>query len=297
MIARSSFVVALLLVVGCGSSSRAPVAPPSPVTTESANPATPTASNGDADVAAIKAAVNGPQRSEENRARDKYRHPAETLAFFGLKKDMTVLETFPGGGWYTEIVAPVVAEKGKLFVTSVDPNGPADKMGPKMARQLMDRFAAQPNVFGKVQVLRIDPPASFDLGAANSVDLVLVMRSIHDWVRDGDAEKILGELHRVLKPGGILGVEAHRGPEGTSSDPKVVGKSGYLSESFLKQLVEASGFTLVAKSEINANPNDTHEWPEGVWTLPPTLRLKDKDREKYVAVGESDRVTMKFVKK
>jgi predicted methyltransferase len=251
---------------------------------------------GDGDVAAIKAAVAAPHRSEANRKRDVYRHPVETLTFFGVKSDATVLELSPGNGWYTEILAPMLAEKGKLVVTSVDPNGPQDKPAFKGAHDLAERFAAHPELFGKVKVVRIDPPDQFDFGPDASVDVVLTFRSTHDWVRDGVAEKIYASIFKVLKPGGTLGVVSHRGKPDADPTPAVVGKTGYLSEKFVIDLVEKAGFKLVAKSEVNANPKDVRDYPEGVWTLPPTLRLEEKDKDKYLAIGESDRATLKFVK-
>jgi predicted methyltransferase len=254
-----------------------------------------------ADNAAILRAVAGAQRLPANRARDGYRHPVETLSFFGLRGNMTVLELWPGNGWYTEILAPVVADGGKLIVTSVDPDGPQDKGANRAARELRDRMKAEPGVFGKVHVARIDPPAQMDFAPPDSVDLALVIRIAHDWVRDGYADKALASIFRALKPGGTLGVVAHRGkpagdkPEG-ENDPKTIGKTGYMGESYVIHIVEEAGFKLVNESEINANPLDVKEYPEGVWTLPPALRLKDKDREKYVAIGESDRMTLRFVK-
>jgi len=278
---------ALAITAGaCGSAT------PAASTTNAANVARPASAEDDA--AAIKAAVAATHRSEANRKRDAWRHPVETLSFFGLRKDMTVLELWPGTGWYTEILAPMLAERGKLIVTSVDPNGPQDKPAFKSAHELQERFHASPELFGKVQVARIDPPDHFDFGPEGSVDLVLTFRSTHDWVRDGYADKVYAAMFKVLKPGGTLGVVAHRG--GPDADPAVVGKTGYLSEAYVVALAQKAGFTLAARSDVNANPKDTHDHPEGVWTLPPTLRLGDKDRDKYVAIGESDRMTLKFTK-
>lgn len=243
--------------------------------------------------AAIRAAVAMPHRSEANRKRDVYRHPIETLSFFGLRPDMTVVEMFPGQGWYTEILAPLLAEKGKLIVTSVDPNGPQDKPGFKAAHDLQERFKAQPELFGKVQVTRIDAPDNFVLGPDGSADMVLTFRSVHDWVRDGVADKVFAAMFKVLKPGGTLGLVAHVSP---NADPANVGKTGYLTEGYVIELAKKAGFTLAARSDVNANPKDTHDWPEGVWTLPPTYRLGDKNRDLYATIGESDRMTLRFVK-
>jgi predicted methyltransferase len=261
-----------------------------------ASPAPTAAATHGADRAAIARALAGSQRSKAHRARDAQRHPAETLEFFGLRGNMTVLELWPGAGWYTEILAPIVADSGKLWVTSLDPDGPQDKMGNKLARQLLKRFNAEPWVFNKVGISRIDPPAKLDLAPDDSVDLALVIRNAHDWVRDGYAEQVFAAIHRAVKPGGVLGVVAHRGKPGASVAPEVVRKSGYLPEDYVIKLVEGAGFRLVGRSEINANPKDTADHPEGVWTLPPSFRLKDKDHDKYASIGESDRMTLKFEK-
>jgi predicted methyltransferase len=249
------------------------------------------------DEAAIRSAVAMPHRSEANRKRDVYRHPIETLSFFGLKPDMTVVEMFPGQGWYTEILAPLLADHGKLIVTTVDTSsytgGPQDKPGVKAAHDLQERFKAQPELFGKVQVTRIDPPNNFVLGPDNSADMVLTFRSVHDWVRDGVADKVFAAMFKVLKPGGTLGLVAHVSP---NADAALAGKTGYLQEPYVIELAKKAGFTLAARSDVNANPKDTHDWPEGVWTLPPTYRLGDKNRDLYAMIGESDRMTLRFVK-
>lgn len=288
--AALALVPLMLSAAACGS------APTPSVTGPAGTTSMPPAPKDSGDTAAIKAAVASPVRSEQNRKRDVYRHPVETLAFFGVKSDTTVLELWPGNGWYTEILAPMLAKKGKLVVTSVDPNGPQDKPAFKAAHDLAERFAAQPDLFGKVQVVRIDPPDHFDFGPDASVDLVLTFRSTHDWVRDGVAEKIYASIFKVLKPGGTLGVVSHRGKPDADPTPAVVGKTGYLSEKFVIDLVEKAGFKLEAKSEINANPKDVKDYPEGVWTLPPTLRLGDVDKDKWLAIGESDRATLRFSK-
>jgi len=245
------------------------------------------------DEAAIRTAVAMPHRSEANRKRDVYRHPVETLAFFGLKPDMTVVEMFPGQGWYTEILAPILAEHGKLIVTSLDPNGPQDKPGFKGAHDLQERFKAQPDIFGKVQTTRIDPPEHFELGPDGSADMVLTFRSVHDWVRDGVADKVFTAMFKVLKPGGVLGLTGHVSP---NADPAQAGKTGYLQEGYVIELAKKAGFSLAGRSDVNANPKDAHNWPEGVWTLPPTYRLGDKNRDLYTTIGESDRMTLRFVK-
>ena len=273
----------LALAIALASAACGPNLPPDVATTTKTQ----------SDEAAIRAAVAGPNRSEANRKRDVYRHPIETLSFFGLKPDMTVVEMFPGQGWYTEILAPLLADHGKLIVTSVDPNGPQDKPGFKAAHDLQERFKAQPELFGKVQVTRIDPPGNFALGPDGSADMVLTFRSVHDWVRDGVADKVFAAMFKVLKPGGTLGLVAHVSP---NADPAQAGKTGYLTEGYVIELAKKAGFTLAARSDVNANPKDTHDWPEGVWTLPPTYRLGDKNRDLYAMIGESDRMTLRFVK-
>jgi predicted methyltransferase len=277
MSSTRSFVMALVLAA-CG-----PVLPPDVAKSTTMQ----------SDEAAIRTAVAMPHRSEDNRKRDVYRHPIETLSFFGLAPNMTVVEMYPGGGWYTEILAPMLAEKGKLVVTSLDPNGPQDKPGFKGAHDLQERFKAQPDIFGKVQTARIDPPNAWDLGPDNSADMVVTFRSVHDWVRDGFADKVFTAMFKVLKPGGILGVEAHRAP---NADPALAGKTGYLTEAYVIDLAKKAGFGLAARSDVNANAKDVHDYPEGVWTLPPTLRLGDKNRDYYTTIGESDRMTLRFVK-
>jgi predicted methyltransferase len=207
---------------------------------------------------------------------------------------MHVLELWPGRGWYTEILGPVVKERGKLSVTNGDPNGPPDKYATKMAREYLDWLAANEARIGKVNVLQVDPPARISLGEPNSVDLAVTFRNNHGWVNGGYQDALYREVFRVLKPGGVLGVVQHRAAEG--ADPGVSAKSGYLSESAVIAAAEAAGFVLEAKSEINANPRDTKDYPKGVWTLPPNYAEGETDRAKYAAIGESDRMTLRFVK-
>lgn len=234
---------------------------------------------------ALSAALAAPTRTPTNVLRDKYRHPAETLTFFGLQPGQTVVELWPGGGWYTEVLAPYLAAGGRLQV--VPPAGNYDQ-------RIRTKIASNP-VYGKVQV------ATFNAGqptsiAAGSADLVLTFRNVHSWL-DGDAPiagQVFAEAFRVLKPGGTLGVVEHRLPEEADDARQMT--SGYVKTSTVRRLAEAAGFQFVGASEINANPKDTKDYPEGVWTLPPSLQLGDKDRAKYLAIGESDRMTLKFVK-
>ena len=239
----------------------------------------------EATAAELSAAIAAPNRTPANVLRDQYRHPAETLAFFGAKPGDTIVELWPGGGWYTEILAPYLASRGTLAV--VPPAGRYDE-------RIRAKIASSP-VYSKVQV------ATFTSGqptsiAARSADVVLTFRNVHSWL-DGDApiaDQVFAEAYRVLKPGGTLGVVEHRLPEAAADAKQLT--SGYVKVSTVRRLAEAAGFKFVTSSEINANPKDTKDHPKGVWTLPPTLELEEKDREKYLAIGESDRMTLKFVK-
>jgi predicted methyltransferase len=236
-------------------------------------------------VSPLDAAIAASNRSPTNVARDQYRHPAATLAFFGVKPGDMVVELWPGGGWYTEILAPYLASGGTLQV--VPPAGSYDQ-------RIRAKIAGNP-VYGKVQV------ATFNSGQpipvpSSSADVVLTFRNVHSWM-DADnpiADLVFAEAFRVLKPGGTLGVEEHRLPE--EADAAREATSGYVKVSTVRRLAEKAGFQFAGSSEINANPKDTKDYPEGVWTLPPTFELGDKDREKYLAIGESDRMTLKFVK-
>jgi predicted methyltransferase len=241
----------------------------------------------------VRWAMAGGHRSEAWRARDAARHPAETLAFFGLKDDMTVVELWPGGGWYTDILAPVLRDKGKLVVTSFDPVTSTGEMKAD-AVALDQKLARAPAIYGKVEVVRIAPPNNLTLGPDGSADLVLTFRNLHNWMQDGIEDKVFAAAFKVLKPGGTFGVVEHRAKPGT--DPKLAKETGYVPEDFVVKLAETAGFKLAGKSEVNANPKDTKDHPGGVWSLPPSLQHGKKDLEKYMAIGESDRMTLKFTK-
>jgi predicted methyltransferase len=234
--------------------------------------------------AALAAALTAPNRTPANVARDQYRHPAETLAFFGVKPGDTVIELWPGGGWYTEVLTPYLAT-GALHV--VPPAGKYDE-------RIRTKIAGNP-IYANVAV------ATFNNGQplgipSNSADVVLTFRNVHNWLdaENPIADQVFAEAFRMLKPGGTLGVEEHRLPE--EADDARQWATGYVKVSTVRRLAEKAGFQYVGSSEINANPKDTKDYPEGVWTLPPTFELGDKDREKYAAIGESDRMTLKFVK-
>ena len=233
---------------------------------------------------ALAAALAAPTRTAANVARDAHRHPAETLAFFGVDPGDTVVELWPGGGWYTEVLAPYL-DGGALYV--VPPAGSYDE-------RIRTKIASDP-VYGDVKV------ATFTSGQAlgipeGSADVVLTFRNVHNWLMADQpiADEVFAAAFRALKPGGTLGVVEHRLPE--AEDSARERESGYVKTSTVKALAEKAGFRFVEASEVNANPKDTHDHPEGVWTLPPSYRLGDVDRAKYQAIGESDRMTLKFVK-
>ena len=243
--------------------------------------------------AALGAALKGKHRVPSHPERDAARHPLATLEFFGFKPTATVLEYGPGEGWYTELLAPALAQQGKLIVTSTDPKGPPDQRSTFYGERLQLFLEKAPEVYGKVEKVTIDSKAP-ELGLQGTVDLALVIRGMHGMHNNKVLDAWLAEFHEALKPKGVLGIVQHRAKP--DADPDVSSKQGYLPEKWVIEKVEAAGFKLAGKSEVNANPKDTKDHPEGVWTLPPTLRLGDKDRDKYVAIGESDRMTLKFVK-
>ncbi len=243
--------------------------------------------------AAIQAAAKGKFRKPGNADRDKFRHPAETLDFLGFKPNMTVVEFGPGEGWYTELLAPALASKGKLYVTSGDPNGPSDSPRTLYAQRTKMFLERLPEAYGKVETIVVDNAAP-NLGHDGQVDMVFVARELHGLVNNKHLEDWLAAFNKALKPNGILAIEEHRAKADAVAEES--SKKGYVPEKWAIEKIEAAGFKLAGKSEINANKKDTKDYPEGVWTLPPTLRLGDKDKDKYVAIGESDRMTLKFVK-
>jgi predicted methyltransferase len=236
---------------------------------------------------AIEKAIADPRRSEANRARDIYRHPAATLAFFGVKPGLTVAEYYPSGGWFTEILAPTLKAKGHYI--AVPPSSP------KSVAAFTALAAKNKEWWGPVVISPFDKTAPSSI-PAGSVDVFLTFRNVHNLIMAGDdvAAKAFADFHAALKPGGVLGVEDHRLPE--DRDGALEKSSGYIKISTVVRLATAAGFKLVGESPVNANPKDTHDWPKGVWTLPPTYDLGDVDRAKYKAIGESDRFTLKFVK-
>lgn len=243
--------------------------------------------------AALQTFIAGSHRSDADKARDQYRHPAETLSFFGVKDNMTVVEIWPGGGWYTDILAPFLKERGTYYTAGIDPES-ASEVGRATVQKYKEKLAANPDLFGKIKQTVLAPPTKTDIAPEGSADMVLTFRNVHNWMGRDQATTVFQAMYKALKSGGILGVVEHRAKTDVPQDPKAA--SGYVREDEVIKLAEQAGFKLVDRSEINANPKDTKDHPQGVWTLPPVLRLKEVDKEKYVAIGESDRMTLKFMK-
>jgi len=240
---------------------------------------------------ALQSAVASPARSAKFVARDAARHPVQTLEFFGLRADQSVVEISPGGGYWTEILAPYLHAAGTFTVALSPPEDPRTYDPAKDSFLL--KLAGDPARYGKVKRVEFSP-AHLELAPAGSVDLVLTFRNLHNWIGDGFAPEALGAFYRALKPGGILGIEDHRARSDRPQDPKA--GNGYVRQDYAIELARKAGFEFVGSSEVNANPRDTADWPDGVWTLPPTLTLGDKDRAKYVAIGEADNFLLKFRK-
>jgi len=240
---------------------------------------------------ALKAAIAGSHRSAANVARDNARHPYATLTFFGIAPTMTVVELIPQGGWYTEILAPYLRDKGVLIGA-----GEAIKPENRYGTMFMKKLNSNAAVFDKVQIGVFEPPLTYAIAPAGSVDMVLTFRNVHNWVALGDDKLavMLKSIYTVLKPGGVFGVVEHRLPASMPQDAKA--SSGYMHQAYVIKLVESAGFKLAASSEINANPKDKANHKRGVWSLPPVLADKEGDRDAYLAIGESDRMTLKFVK-
>ena len=244
------------------------------------------------DTASLGDVIRGAHRSEKNRARDMSRHPEATLTFFGIAPDLEVVELWPGRGWYTEILAPYLRAHGKLTVVAPVP-GSVPPQAPTVDT-IRETLAARPDLYDRVAIAPVNPNEQPKFGAPGSADLVVTFRNAHNWIHDGNADAMFRAAFDVLRPGGTLGVVDHRAKAGTS--PEALAKSGYVTEEQITALAKEAGFVFAAASEINANPRDTKDYPDGVWTLPPALRLGDKDRSKYEAIGESDRMTLRFQK-
>ncbi len=244
---------------------------------------------------ALKATLANPQRTPANVVRDAARHPFETLSFFGIRPDMTVVELSPGGGWYTEILAPYLKPRGQLIVAGDDPESEFGYYR-RSAERMDKKLKADPASFDRVRTAVFAPPAKLQYAAPGSADMVLTFRNVHNWAAQGDAvvAAAFKSVFDTLKPGGVFGVVDHRLPASRVQDAKA--SSGYVHVAYVTRLAEAAGFRLAASSEINANAKDTADHPGGVWAPPPTYRNKDQDRARFEAIGESDRFTLKFVK-
>lgn len=247
--------------------------------------------------AALDAALSGDHRSDASKARDRFRNPKETLAFFGFRSDMTVVEIWPGGGWYTEILAPALQERGKLYAAQYSVNPPF-----AYQRQYFGAFLTKagttPDLYRDVVITHLNFPDQLEAAPPASADLVVTFRNVHNWFDPGygqDAARMgFKAMFDALKPGGTLGIVDHRWPDPETEDPSAA--NGYISEQRTIEFAEAAGFEFAGRSDINRNARDTHDHAEGVWTLPPSLSLGDQDRDRYTSIGESDRFTLKFTK-
>jgi predicted methyltransferase len=249
---------------------------------------------------AILTYLAGPARHEDEKTRDVYRHPRETLEFLGVRESMSVVELWAPDGYYTAILAPMLRDRGTLSATFWDPGGDYSEKDPRAKRrhvEASERFIARleqaPAVYDKVERIAMKPPV-FSFGRDATSDLVVTFRNVHNWIPEGYEEAVFSAAFRVLKPGGVLGVVEHRGFPGMTATQ--IADTGYVPEDLVIALATKAGFRLAGRSEVNANPRDTKDHPVGVWTLPPNFALKDKDHAKYAAIGESDRMTLRFVK-
>jgi predicted methyltransferase len=287
----------LLALAACGQQEAPPAAaaPPTAAATkpldQPAQPSAPTSAN-DLMAAKLDQVLAGSWRSDKNKARDQYRHPKDTLAFFGLKPTDTLIEITPGGGWYAEILAPLMKGSGTYIAAVAKPKKP-DGEAARDNSGLKTKFDGDPAEFSEAKIVEFDSAAP-NFGAPGSADTVVTFRNVHNWVMADTAPAMFKAFYDVLKPGGVLGVVDHRAAPG--ADLAKIKESGYLPQDYVIKLATDAGFRLTAQSEVNANPKDTKDYEKGVWTLPPTYELGDKDREKYAAIGESDRMTLRFVK-
>jgi predicted methyltransferase len=253
----------------------------------------PTPKGGDIEVLLDEVLV-GDHRPDADKARDKYRNPKETLLFFGLEPGMTVVEITPGAGWYTRVLAPVMKDHGTFYGAVYKVTDSSPEIIKRLDRMYRDLLASNPDLYGNVQLSTFDASAPV-FAPAGSADMVLTFRNVHNWAKFGTADAMFKGFYDALKPGGILGVVEHRAKPGTPFEKQT--DSGYMTEEYTIQVAQKAGFRLESKSEINANPRDTADHPGGVWNLPPNLRgVPDAEKSKYLAIGESDRMTLKFVK-
>jgi predicted methyltransferase len=244
---------------------------------------------------ALARAVASDSRTPQYRARDAWRHPEQTLRFFGIRPDSTVVEIWPGEGWYTEILAPYLRDQGHYYAAGTAYTLPDASCGARRAAAaFQQKLDADPERYGKVSVTEFRPPQRAEICPPGTADLVISFRNVHNWMSGGYEQDAFNAFYAALKPGGVLGVVEHRAKPYTTLDE--TRKTGYVNEAYVKALAANAGFRFVAGSGINDNPKDGKDYPEGVWTLPPTLALGDKDQAKYLKIGESDRMTLKFVK-
>jgi len=245
------------------------------------------------EISPVAIAIASDHRTEEERQRDLYRHPEETLEFFGLTPELSVVELWPGGGWYTKIIAPVVRGRGNYYAAHVDPDSKVEMLR-LSAQKYQTMLDSNPELYDEVQMTVLMPPEQLEIAPAGSVDLVVSFRSVHNWMAFDMQDDVMQAVYNALKPGGIFGVVEHRGIEGQEQNPRA--STGYVSVAAMIAMAEKAGLQFESASEVNANLADTKDYPDGVWSLPPRLRGGEQDQQKYLDIGESDRFTLRFVK-
>ena len=242
----------------------------------------------------IDKALKAEHRTPAYIARDKYRNPKETLLFFGLNPEQSVIEITPGYGWYAEILAPLIRNKGQYYYTSLELHEKINPYFVKVEKAFKEKMKKSPDIYDQLRWVHFNPKQP-DFAPDGPVDMVLTFRNVHNWAKAGSAESMFAGFANALKPGGILGLVEHRAKEGTPLEKQI--QSGYMTEAYVIQLAKNAGFRLDAKSEINANPKDTADHPKGVWNLLPSLRgVADDDKANIMSIGESDRMTLRFIK-
>lgn len=280
---------AALLLAACGEDEEPAVEAMDPEVEAAADTDDAAAAEIDRSLSAILASD---VRRADDKARDQYRHPKETLEFFGLEPGMNVVEIWPSVGYYMDIIAPFVAGQGVYVYAGFPPNAESEYVQ-RIQKAVQEKLDANPDYYGEI-VNTVLSKGSYDIAPEGSADMVLTFRNVHNWMGDDMAPDVFAAMFKALKPGGILGVVEHRGNPDVEQDPKAA--SGYVNQDVVVKMAEDAGFQLLDSSEINANPRDTKDYAKGVWTLPPSYALGDEDKDKYRAIGESDRMTLKFVK-